>query len=107
MGPRVGLEGVAQGSLGPSGDPEAQEGDGDNTGLCLTELSGRVRREGAQRRPSCSPPTRPHGGHGLPVTATVDRRSQQLSQVAGCSHPSWECSQTAASDKIQTSGPGQ
>lgn len=26
VGPRVGLEGVAHGSLGPSGDPEAQEG---------------------------------------------------------------------------------
>lgn len=66
MGPRVGLEGVAQGPLGPSGDPEAQEGDG------LTELSRCMQREGAQHRLSCSPPTRPHGGHGLPVTATVD-----------------------------------
>lgn len=49
------------------------------------------------------PPWRPTALQLLLLTSVPS----ELSQVAGCSQPSWEQAETAALDKIQTAGPGQ
>lgn len=61
------------------GDPEAQDGDSDKRGLCLTvtEFGNCVQREGAPGpRGAVLPLPGPCGGPGLPVTVP-DVRSQQ------------------------------
>ena len=83
--------------------------EGDSRGLCV--LSHRVRRlHEAGRRPGARRALLPLPG---PMEAQAFQAiiltsvPSKLGLVAGCSHPSWEPTQTAASDEIQTAGPGQ
>lgn len=73
----------------------------------VLECGDCVQREVARGpRGAVLPLPGPRGGPGLQSLLLTSVPSK-LSQVAGCSHPSRERTQTAALDKIQTAGPGQ
>lgn len=92
--PKVGLDGAAQGLSGlASGDPMTEEGDSDNRGLCLTDhgVWQLCAAGGSPWAPlSSSPPARPPRGPTAFQLLLLTSVPSKLSQVAGCSHPSWE-----------------
>ena len=65
--------------------------------------SGKAPRGPAELFSPCQAPVEAQAFQLLILTSVPSK----LSQVARCSHPSWEHAQTAALDKTQTAGPGQ
>ena len=90
------------------GDPQAQDGGRKQRSLCSESLMRWLCEAG-----------RRHGARGarLPLPGLMEAQAFQafiltsvpskLGPVAGCSHPSREPAQTAASDETQPAGPGQ